>query len=105
MQLIRRALKLKSTLARGAPNGGAKLVLDGYYDMLVVSGGTDNRQPASLGSWQLRGSFALNSTLGFGEQIYGTITSSAVLPAALEENSPLRIVGGGVVVPLGLSRT
>lgn len=95
-------LKLKSTLLRGQSDGGAKLVLEGYFDMLVGSLGGDNRQPDSLGMWQLRGSTVVNSAFGKGEQIYASIGSSAQLENALEGRAPLRVIGGGVVVPIGV---
>lgn len=94
-------LKLKSTLVRGQSDGGAKLVLDGYFDMLVSSLAGDNRQPASLGTWQLRGSAAINSPFGYGEQLYGTVGSSVQLENAIEGTAPLRVFGGGAVIPLG----
>ncbi|MEW6769558.1 MAG: ShlB/FhaC/HecB family hemolysin secretion/activation protein [Pseudomonadota bacterium] len=94
-------LKLKSTLMRGQSDGGTKLVLDGYFDMLVGSLGGDNRQPVSLGTWQLRGSTVINSPFGYGEQIYGSVGSSVQLENAIEGTAPLRVFGGGAVVPLG----
>ncbi|MBI3699085.1 MAG: ShlB/FhaC/HecB family hemolysin secretion/activation protein [Afipia sp.] len=94
-------LKLKSTLMRGQGDVGAKLVLDGYFDMLVGSLGGDNRQPASLGTWQMRGSAVINSAFGYGEQIYGSVGSSVQLENAIEGTAPLRVFGGGAVVPLG----
>jgi hemolysin activation/secretion protein len=94
-------LKLKSTLARGQSDGGAKLVLDGNFDLLLGSYGADNRQPESLGTWQLRGSATLNSAFGYGEQLYGSVGSSAQLQTVLDGTAPLRVFGGGAVVPLG----
>jgi hemolysin activation/secretion protein len=94
-------LKLRSTLMRGASDGGTRLVLEGDHDLVTGSLGTDNRLTRSLGTWQLRGSVAANSALGFGEQIYGTAGSGADLSAAVAGNSPLAVYGGGAVIPLG----
>jgi hemolysin activation/secretion protein len=94
-------LKLRSTLMRGASDGGTRLVLEGEHDLVTGSLGTDDRLSRSLGTWQLRGSIAANSALGFGEQIYGTAGSGADLTAAFSGLSPLTVYGGGVVLPLG----
>ena len=94
-------LKLRSTLMRGASDGGTRLVLEGDHDLVTGSLGTDNRLSRSLGTWQLRGSIAANNALGFGEQIYGTAGSGADLTAAVAGLSPLTVYGGGVVIPLG----
>jgi hemolysin activation/secretion protein len=94
-------LKLRSTLMRGASDGGTRLVLEGEHDLVTGSLGTDDRLSRSLGTWQLRGSVAANSALGFGEQIYGTAGSGADLRAAVAGLSPLTVYGGGAVIPLG----
>ncbi len=61
-------LKLRSTLMRGASDGGARLVLEGEHDLVTGSLGTDDRLNRSLGTWQLRGSIAANSALGFASR-------------------------------------
>jgi hemolysin activation/secretion protein len=94
-------LKLRSTLMRGASNGGTRLVLEGVHDLVTGSLGTDDRLSRSLGTWQLRGTVSTNSALGFGEQIYGTVGSGADLTAAVAGRSPLAVYGGGAVIPLG----
>jgi len=94
-------LKLRSTLMRGASDGGTRLVLEGGHDLVTGSLGTDDRLSRSLGTWQLRGSVAANNALGFGEQIYGTAGSGADLRAAVAGLSPLTVYGGGAVIPLG----
>jgi hemolysin activation/secretion protein len=94
-------LKLKSTLTRGTREGGAKLVLEGQHRLVTGSLGGDDRLSRSLGTWELRGTVALNSALGIGEQVYGTIGTSTDLDAAINGTSPLAVYGGGVVIPLG----
>ncbi|KJC58863.1 hypothetical protein UP10_21420 [Bradyrhizobium sp. LTSPM299] len=94
-------LKLKSTLKRGTSDGGTRLVLEGVHDLVTGSLSTDDRLSRSLGTWQLRGTVAANDALGFGEQIYGTAGSGADLRAAVAGRSPLTVVGGGAVIPLG----
>jgi hemolysin activation/secretion protein len=94
-------LKLRSTLMRGASDGGTRLVLEGEHDLVTGSLGTDDRLSRSLGTWQLRGTVSANSALGFGEQIYGTVGSGADLTAAVAGLSPLAVYGGGAVIPLG----
>ncbi len=56
----------------------------------------------SLGTWQLRGSVALNNALGAGEQIYATAGSAANLKSIAAGTSPLTIYGGGAIVPIGV---
>ena len=94
-------LKLKSTLMRGAREGGARLVLEGEHHLIAGSLGGDDRLSRSLGTWQLRGAIAVNSALGIGEQVYGTVGAGADLDAAVNGTSPLALYGGGVVIPLG----
>jgi hemolysin activation/secretion protein len=46
-------------------------------------------------------SLAVNSALGFGEQIYGTAIAGAAIDRAFSATSPLLTLGGGFVLPLG----
>jgi hemolysin activation/secretion protein len=94
-------LKLKSTLTRGVREGGARLVLEGEHHVVTGSLGGDDRLSRSLGTWQLRGAIAVNSALGVGEQLYGTVGAGADLHAAANGAAPLTVYGGGVVIPLG----
>lgn len=94
-------LRLRSTLERGSQDGGVRLILDGGHSLVSASAGTDDRLASSLGTWQLRGAIALNSALGAGEQIYGTVGLGANLRSAAEGTSPLAIYGGGAIVPIG----
>ncbi|HEY4974937.1 MAG TPA: ShlB/FhaC/HecB family hemolysin secretion/activation protein, partial [Steroidobacteraceae bacterium] len=94
-------LRLKSTLLRGGREGGVRLLLEGEHHLVSGSLGADDRLSASLGTWQLRGSAALNSAFGAGEQIYGTVGSGTNLRAAIDGSSPLAVYGGGVIIPIG----
>ena len=94
-------LRLKSTLTRGAREGGTRLVLEGQHRLVTGSLGGDDHLSRSLGTWQLRGAIAVNGALGIGEQVYGTVGAGADLNAAVNGMSPLAVYGGGVVIPLG----
>lgn len=94
-------LKLRSTLTRGTHDGGTKLVLDGEHSLVTGSFGADNRLVQSLGTWELRGSVAVNGALGLGEQIYGTAGLGADLGVVAAGTSPLKVFGGGMVIPVG----
>lgn len=94
-------LRLRSTLVRGTREGGVRLVLEGEHRLISGSAGADDRLSRSLGTWQLRGTLALNSALGAGEQIYGTAGLSTDLRAASAGDAPVSLYGGGAVVPIG----
>lgn len=94
-------LKLKSTLMPGQSTGGTRLVLDGDHRLVSGATGGDDRLAQSLGTWQLRGSVAVNSLLSAGEQIYGTVGLGADIDAAVKGAAPLALYGGGAVIPLG----
>jgi hemolysin activation/secretion protein len=92
-------LRLKSTLARGKTLGGALLVLDGTHRLVSAGASIDNHLPSSLGTWSYGANIALNSAFGFGEQFYASAQSGGD-PNRL--TSPLRVLGFGAVLPLGL---
>lgn len=95
-------LALRSTLTRGDREGGTKLLLDGEHRLVSASAGVDDRLPASVGAWQLRGTMGVNSALGLGEQVYGSIGLGTNLEAAAQGRAPLVVYGGGVVIPIGV---
>ena len=95
-------LNLRSTLSRGERQGGVRLILDGEHRLVSVSTGADDRLPGSLGTWQLRGTVALNSAFGAGEQIYGTAGIGPDRNAAIGGSSPLAIYGAGAIIPIGV---
>ncbi|MEA2952832.1 MAG: hypothetical protein QOJ96_2352 [Alphaproteobacteria bacterium] len=92
-------LRLKSTLARGKTVGGALLVLEGTHRLVSAAASIDNHLPSSLGTWSYGANIALNSGFGFGEQFYASAQSGGE-PTRL--TSPLRVLGFGAVLPLGL---
>jgi hemolysin activation/secretion protein len=94
-------LRLKSTLAPGETPGGALLVLEGTQQLATGSVTIDDHLPTSLGTWSYAADATLNSPFGFGEQFYASALTSADLTTP-DINSPLWVVGGGVVLPLGL---
>jgi hemolysin activation/secretion protein len=95
-------LRLKSTLARGATVGGALLVLEGTHQLVSTTASIDNRLPASLGTWSYGANVALNSPFGLGEQFYASAQSGGDLKQIFDPTSPLRVLGAGAVLPLGL---
>jgi hemolysin activation/secretion protein len=95
-------LRLKSTLARGKALGGALLALEGTDRLMSATVSVDNHLPASLGTWSYGTAVALNSAFGFGEQFYASAQSGGDLERAFDSSSPLRVLGTGAVLPLGL---
>lgn len=94
-------LRLRSSLMRGEQPGGTRLVLEGSHRWAQGSVGVDNRLSDENGRWLVTASAALNSVLGQGEQIYGTLAGSDDLDRLLDGQSPLKFWGIGTVVPLG----
>lgn len=95
-------LRLKSTLARGTSLGGALLVLEATHHLVSAAASIDNHLPSSLGTWSYGASMALNSLFGFGEQFYVSAQSGGDLKWISDSTSPLRVLGVGAVLPLGL---
>jgi hemolysin activation/secretion protein len=95
-------LRLRSTLARGEREGGAKLILEGLYRPITGSIGADNRLPISLGAWSYNGMVALNSVFGLGEQFYGSLVAPNPIGDTFDPAARIRVLGGGVVIPLGV---
>ncbi|WP_052523358.1 ShlB/FhaC/HecB family hemolysin secretion/activation protein, partial [Bradyrhizobium sp. STM 3809] len=92
---------LRSTLARGAADGGVALILEGEHHLVAVSTGTDNRLAKSLGIWQARGAVTVNSALGWGEQVYASVGSGANPNDFVAGRPPLLLYGLGLVLPVG----
>lgn len=97
-------LALRSTLMRGEQPGGTRLVLEGRQRLLSGSLGGDNNLAPSLGRWDVNLQLALNSALGLGEQIYGFVSSGYQLDQLFDKNPRERVLGGGVILPLGDGR-
>jgi hemolysin activation/secretion protein len=97
-------LAIRSTLMRGSQPGTAKLVLDGTHKLVSGSIGVDNQLDPSLGRWGVNAQLSINSALGFGEQIYGFASSGYDISKFFESDVPVRVVGGGMVIPFGDGR-
>jgi hemolysin activation/secretion protein len=95
-------LQLRSTLARGATPGGALLVLEGTHQLVTGTVSVDDLLPASLGTWSYGANVALNSPFGFGEQFYASASAGGNPGLIFSPTSPLRVLGAGIVLPLGL---
>lgn len=90
-------ISLKSTLAQGTTPGGTLLVVEATQQLVTGSLGIDDRLPQSLGIWTLNGTAAINDAFGLGEQAYVSYSTS---PSDFGVPR-LRVVGGGVVLPIG----
>jgi hemolysin activation/secretion protein len=95
-------LRLKSTLERGKTADGVLLVLEGTHQVVTATATVDDRMPASLGTWTYGTTVSINSAFGFGEQIYGSAQAGGDPAQAFDPASPLRILGAGMVLPLGV---
>ena len=62
----------------------------------------DNRLPDSLGTWELNGALAVNSPLGYGEQIYGAASTGYNLGKVFDATTPMQLLGAGFVLPVGV---
>jgi len=97
-------LTLTSTLARGNSEGGTKLIVAGQHQLVSGSVGGDNSLASSLGTYAVNAQVAINSALGLGEQIYGLAVSGYDVSRLFSARVPVRVLGGGVVLPLGDGR-
>ena len=92
---------LRSTLVRGAAVGATRLVVGGDWRPVSGSLGFENDLGRDYQYEAFTVQVALNSVLGFGEQIYGTVTTGPDMGHLFDGDSHRRIVGVGAVVPLG----
>ncbi len=97
-------LTLRSTLMRGSQPGGTKLVIEGRHQLVSGSLGTDDSLAKSLGTWSVNGQVSLNSAFGWGEQIYGFVSSGDDLGKLFADDPRVRVVGAGAVLPVGDGR-
>jgi hemolysin activation/secretion protein len=95
-------LVLSSTITRGTVPGGTVLVLEATQNVFVGTLGIDNRLPSSLGTWELNGALAVNSPLGYGEQIYGAASTGYNLGEVFNATTPFQLLGVGAVLPIGV---
>ena len=97
-------LHLRSILARGNQPGGTRLLLEGTQALVTGSIGVNNAYDPSLGSYGVNAQIALNSALGLGEQFYGFVASGYDLTRLFRDDAPVRVLGGGLLLPLGSGR-
>lgn len=97
-------LELRSTLTRGEKAGGTRLVLEGRQKLVSARLSIENSLAPSLGRWATTAQVALNSPFGLGEQIYGFVSGDYRFRNWLEDNPRDRVLGGGVLLPLGDGR-
>ena len=97
-------LTLRSTLLRGQQAGGTKLLLEGSQQLVTGHVGADNALDPSLGTYEFSAQVALNSALGHGEQIYGFAALGYDLGKLASSDAPVRVLGGGITLPLGNGR-
>ncbi len=97
-------LRLTSTLAHGTREGGVRMILAGQQQLISGSIGGDNNLAPSLGTYGVSAQIAVNGALGLGEQAYGFVASGWRLNRLVDGHSPERVLGGGVVLPLGDGR-
>lgn len=97
-------LTLSSTLTRGAKAGATTLVLAGRHALVSGQVSADNSLASSLGTYGFNVQASLNSAFGLGEQIYGFAASGYDLSRVFQTNVPVRVLGGGIVLPIGDGR-
>lgn len=97
-------LTLRSTLMRGAQPGAARLVLEGEHRLFSGVAGADNQMDPSLDDWSVNLQLAANSPFGLGEQVYGFASSGYDLGKLFSASPRARVLGAGVVLPLGDGR-
>lgn len=99
---------LRSTIAPGEQEGGARLIIEADHRPVSGSVIADNRLGPVFNDWQLSIQVAANSLLGLGEQFYAYLSGAPNLAVAFNDNAERRVAGGGVTLPLfddGLSLT
>ena len=92
-------LHLTSALAPGSQQGGTRLLIGGAYRALGGAVSADDRLDPTLGPWEVDANLTLNSALAFGEQLYGDVLFSD--PLKMFGSAPLKVYGGGAVIPVG----
>ena len=96
-------LTLRSTLSQGTVAGGVILVLEGKFDSFGGSVSVDNRSSTRLHPWQSTIQIRENQLMGIGEQAYAYVSGGVNPTRAVRSSAPRRVIGGGVIVPLGIN--
>ncbi|MEO7469360.1 MAG: ShlB/FhaC/HecB family hemolysin secretion/activation protein [Sphingobium limneticum] len=97
-------LILASTLAPGIEQGGARLLLSGRQSLVSGNVSVENGFVQSLGRVGVTAQVSVNSLLGLGEQIYGFAVSGYDLTRVFDDDAPVRVLGGGIVLAPGDGR-
>jgi hemolysin activation/secretion protein len=92
-------ITLSSTLMRGSQPGGARLVVNAKQHLFSGSVGFDNSYDRLLDTYGASAQLSLNSPLGLGEQFYGFAAGGYDLGRFFTSDAPVRVLGGGAVVP------
>jgi hemolysin activation/secretion protein len=92
-------VSLSSTLMRGSQPGGARLVINAKQHLLSGNVGFDNSYSPLLDRYGFSTQLSLNSALGLGEQFYGFAAGGYDLGKFFSTDAPVRVLGGGAVVP------
>jgi len=97
-------LALRSTLMRGTRAGGTRLALEGTYRPVSGAITADNSLDPALDNWGIGLQLSLNSLMGRGEQVYGFLYGGYDLGKWLSFDAPVRVGGGGILLPVGDGR-
>ena len=97
-------LALSSTLTRGNAPGAARLVLAATHHLVSGRIDFDNSLSPALDTYGFNTQLSLNSALGLGEQIYGFAASGYDITRLFRASVPVRVLGGGLVLPIGDGR-
>ena len=96
-------VSLQSTLVRGQATGATQLVLSAQYQPVSGSLSFDNNLGSTYQYHSFTAQIAGNSLLGLGEQIYVQATTGPDLDHLFSAETRRRILGAGVVMPIGAS--
>jgi hemolysin activation/secretion protein len=85
----------------GSTPDGSVLVIQAVDKLFTAAKSVDNRLSKYLGTWEFTDTAAINNALGFGEQFYGTVASSADFGRFFQGRAKYQAWGAGVTLPLG----
>jgi len=95
-------LRLRTTLRAGKATGATVLVVEAVRRPIEARVDIANMLGDALGRVQIGTTLIVNDLFGTGEQAYATLSGGADPYTSARLGEPLRIFGGGVVVPIGL---
>ena len=94
-------LELTSSLAPDTEAGTTVLIVSGKHRLTTTFLDADNRVSDSFGRWQFRTTSLINSPFGFGERLYGTLSSGREVAELTSDDPHLRVGALGLSVPIG----